>query len=169
LTGRFVVFLCGALLVPVVGAAPAFAQRHGRADSAQNYAKGIPEPTLTNRTPGSTIKLRRQQLSGYPAISETIVGPARGRVQSLSGVAISAVAGGSSLLASGQMLEVHYGFFRTKRVRFSDLAPDTTPLIVEKVNDRLVNRTSLFYVLIRTTKGDVIRLKAVREIRTQAQ
>ena len=152
------------MLVLVVSATPTVAQRHGRADSAQNYAKGIPDATLTIRTPTSKVQLQRQQLSQYPTTTQDIDPQSQGRVQSISGVPISALPG-LSVLPPDQTLEIRHGFFRTRRIRMSDLATDTMPVIVQRIDGKPIDRASLFYILLRLRTGAVIRVKAVREIR----
>ena len=159
--------LIGVVLL-LVFTTPIFAQRHGRPDSAQNYAKSIPDATLTIRTPTSTTHLRRGEVAAYPTTSDTITDRSGKLTHRISGVQISTISEISDWAASGETLDIHYGFFHTRRIRAADLAPSSTPLIVTMVDNRPVDRDSLFYVLIRTRTDEIIRMRRVTQIRMRS-
>ena len=128
------------------------AQRHGRPDSAQNYEKSIPEPTLTITIDSQSSRWKRAALAAMTRSSISVPSRKPGSTRVFSGVTLSQLLPSDAAPPGLTVYETHHGFFHTQRLDASDLEPGTDLLIADRVDQRAIAKSSLFYV-IATTRG----------------
>jgi hypothetical protein len=144
---------------------PLNAQRHGRPDSAQNYAKSIPEPTLKIVVDGHTTNVRRKDLAAAAStVSTDVKGYKPGSVRSFTGVALAQLLPITTTSGVNDAYEIDYGFFHRQRIRATDLESESDLLIADEVNHRPVDRASLFHVTGRLRNGQPILIDKVTSI-----
>jgi hypothetical protein len=148
--------------------APAYGQRHGRADGVQTYARSVPPPELHIQWT-SRHELDRWRASDLEAIDAvTVVVPLSkhsARQQTISGARLRDLFVNRGAGEPG-LLEVHYGFFQKKTLHWQELDPDQTIVASRWNGNRLQDAVWLVAV---DTHGRSITLKAVSKVVVKPQ
>jgi hypothetical protein len=155
----------GLAVALVASVVPLHAQRHGRPDSAQNYAKSIAEPTLKIIVDGHVTKAQHKDFAAMDRTSTDLPGRKPGFIRSFTGVTLAQLVpatAGPGL--GGATYEIHYGFFHRRVIRPAELEPGSDLVIADTVDHKTFDRTSLLWVAAKTHDGQPIALDKVTSV-----
>ena len=143
--------------------APGPTQRHGRPDSAQQYAKSIPEATLTITVDGSRHVVRQKDFASLPRASRSVPSRKAGSVRTFAGVLLTDLVPADPVF---RHYDIHHGFFHTRRLDDS-MVSSTAILIADAVDGRPIDRASLFSLIATGRDGNPIVIGKVTGIDLQ--
>src|SRR5262249_13090847 len=106
------------------------AQRHGRADSAQQYAKSIPEATFTITFDGRRHVLAQRDLTHLSRTSREVAGKEPGSVRKYSGVLLTDLVSADPSL---RRYDIHHGFFHITHLDESMLMSPADILVADHI------------------------------------
>jgi hypothetical protein len=134
------------------------AQRHG--DSGQNYLKGIPDSTITVTVGNDKTQFRAADLAKLP----TVIASASGSAHAVRGVLVTELLPATLSLSEADIFEIHYGFFRTRRLRNADLEPNSGIVITAQSDRGFSDRLSEFRVIATMRDGHAVVINHVAAI-----
>jgi hypothetical protein len=137
------------------------AQRHGRPDSAQLYAKGVPEATLTLMLDGDRHIVQRKDFASLPRTSRGSPGGNAGSGRTFTGVLLADLV---TTHPAVRQYDIHYGFFHTRHLDDSLVRSPADILVADHVDGRAIDRASLFDVIATTRDGNTIVIRKVSGI-----
>jgi hypothetical protein len=105
-------------------------------------------PAFATQKRTSTVATRRRRASG----------------STFDGVSLTQLLPQGSTLGRVESYDIHYGFYRTLRVKAADLDAATDLLVADTVDRRKIGRASLFYVVARTRNRQSIVVLGVSAI-----
>jgi hypothetical protein len=131
------------------------AQRHGRADSLENNHKGQPDAAVVIVDDARPVRWRAPQLAALPLMN-------LGSRTDRTGVNLSELIPAPANRPS--VYEIHYGFFRVKRLRREDL-DDTTPILVESTSRKgFADRTAPIRIVYLQRSNGIHALNDVHRV-----
>ena len=143
----------------------ASAQRHGRVDSLQNYYKGMPDAKIKIRYGNVKIDWKATDLARRTTISIDARESRTGASRSFTGIPLSQLFPTTVTSADVDQYEIHYGFFRKRRIHASDLDATTPILVASKSGNGFHDRLSPIRLVFRSSAGQVIVIDGVVEVR----
>jgi hypothetical protein len=152
------------ILMAVLVNVPAHAQRHGRADAVQNYYNRIPDSALTVAVATHKIRWRTPQLAKLVQTSIAGLPSNATSVQSFTGVPFADVLPIVVPRSDIVMYEVHYGFFRRRRLQAVDLDSTTDLLVADDQNDGFTNRLTGIRLVAKMRDERIVTIKNVDAI-----
>jgi hypothetical protein len=155
---------CALIAVFFIGASSLVAQRHGRADSAANNSKNIPDSSVTVKTADRAVRWGATALGKLPSGSVEGVRKSDTGIESFHGVAFAQLLPTTAPPSEVLTYEIHYGFFRTRRLDASDLDPTTDLFITDDENDGFANRLTSIRIVAKMRDGRIIVLNDVYRI-----
>jgi hypothetical protein len=158
-------YLPGVVLLFVVSAGLR-AQRHGRADSVQNYRRGItltpPELVLDPGTNQKKLRFTFARLQHMTRSTVEVTDCSNKRIGRFEGVDVSQL-----ILEKGPqlgVLEVSYGFFRKKKLSGSQLNPDSRVIVADTVDGKPFSGSAPFRLIIDPGHGQMQLFSHVRRV-----
>jgi hypothetical protein len=139
------------------------AQRHGRSDSVQMYARSIPPPDLLIEWTSlhHQDSWRAADLEAMEAHTVELR-PSSSSIQEVfAGVRLSDLLSTRGGVEPEAVLEVHYGFFRKKIVHWQQLHADETIVADRRNGKRLQN---LYWLVGEDDHDRLVTIKSVYKI-----
>jgi hypothetical protein len=159
-------FAIPVLIVVCFSCATLSAQRHGRADSVQNYLKAVPDATITVQLADRTARWRARDLVKLP---ESVFALPVGRVRATVGIDLSQLLPQVGTPADIDGYEIHYGFFHTRRLQAFDLQHGSKIIVTNDANGPFLNRVASLHVLVTMRSGEPVDFKNVYRIVVRAR
>jgi hypothetical protein len=151
-------------LVVLAFAVTLHAQRHGRADSAQNYQKGIPAPVLRITSAGITTRWKRDSLAEMPRSVALVPDGTRAPTRTFTGVPLSFLVPVGTTPRGVELYEIHHGFFHTTHLKSSELDEGSDLLVADRVDQKNIDAELLFCVIATTRDHQPIVIRKVTSI-----
>jgi hypothetical protein len=139
------------------------AQRHGRADSAQQYARKPPETTLTITVDRDHHLMRQKDLASLPRTTRVVAGQTSGSqsARTFTGVRLADLVAPDPSVSH---YDIHHGFFHTTHLDQSTLASPPDLLVADVVDGRTIDQGLLFELIATARDGHTIEIGKVTSI-----
>jgi hypothetical protein len=155
------------VLLSLIWTLPLTAQRHGRPDSSQNYARGIspPEIVLKLETTHQEIHLRTSDLDKLKRSAMAITSPNTNKITKYEGVFLGDLLAAAPQHQETTIVKVSYGFFHSKIFSTAELNPASEPLIADMANGEHLFGDMPFCLIAKDRQGHDLLIRNVTAIR----
>ena len=159
---------CFALILLLFASVGASAQRHGRADSIQNYTREALSHTellLQVRIQEKRLYFRGSDLRKMQRTVVTLPDPTTGTNHTYEGVNFDTLIPHTAPRSKDEIIEVSFGSQQTVTILSSDLDPNAKPMVVDTVDGKKLTGYVPYYFIAKTRAGKQDAIKNVKEIR----
>jgi hypothetical protein len=157
---------CALVIVLIFGATGLSAQRHGRADSIQNYLRGGPQtPQLLFqvKVQGKRFYFRPAELRKMQRSVASIPDAATGKIHTYEGINLETLVSGM-LSGNSGTIDVYFGARQNLTVSVTDLDPTLKPMIADTIDGKRLGGYAPYHVLMKTRRGNLDVIKNARQI-----
>jgi hypothetical protein len=155
------------VLLSLIWALPLTAQRHGRPDSSQKYARAMSPPELVIKleTPHQEIRLRTSDLDKLRRSALMSRNPNTNKITMYEGVYLEDLLTTVPQRQKSNLVKVSYDFFHTKTFSTADLHTSSEPLIADKANGKHLSGDMPFCFIAKDRQEHDVVIRNVTAIR----